>query len=88
MMAAVEAMRKQTPEDRARLKQRNNKCSFVVQIRHVSTPDVERRLSQAVDLLLETASRSEAFQEGDHQNTNGPARQAPDGDAASRGDQF
>ncbi len=81
-------MRKQVPEDKARLKQRNDKRSFVVQIHHVSTLDAERRLSRAVDLLLEMASTSGALQEEDRRNTNGPARQAPDRDDTTHADEF
>jgi len=87
-IAAVEVMRKQAPEDKARLKQRNDKRSFVVQIHHVFTPDIESRLSRAVDLLLEAAATSVALQERDLRNTNGQSRQVPDGDDTTHADKF
>jgi len=88
MMAIVETNEKAIPEDKARLKQRNAKRSFVVQIHHVSTPDAEGRLSRAVDLLLAMVSTSRALQEGCHRNTNGPRQQAADNDATTRADGF
>jgi hypothetical protein len=86
MMATVEAMKKQIPEDRARLKQRNDKRSLVVQIHYISTPDIELRLSRAIDLLLETAFKSEVAQVGNCQVVNDKGQWAPDSEAPTRAD--
>ena len=43
--------------DQEKVGDKNNRCLRIVEIRYVSTPDADSRLSRAVDILLRSAAR-------------------------------
>jgi len=84
----VATMKKQDLQDKARYKKRNEKWPGVVQVRHVSVPNIECRLSRAVDLLLKMVSTNAALQEGNlPADTKNSTRQALSTDATTCDDE-